>query len=642
MFNEIYSDTWLKEKDVNADLITKNSGIVNPIVAIKILNAVKKIVGIVHGNNKYEVMFNGQEESAYIDYSKKIIVLTSTLLKNNNKNYSLYDIIDIEAGLALHESGHAEYTPNPLQKENEQLYKRINSNIKHNIHNIIEDAVMEAIVSNDFPGYAAYFIKLRNHYFQNPSIEKCENENINRINEFLIGLRYTKKAELNDPLAIKAVELVKKFLLLPNEELKKLDRVELTQQVYDLIIIENNNKNNNNKNNNNNFGNSSCDSSGNSSNNSDDSNSNNIELGDDEDYCEVVYDLSNDEISGELKELIKKQFLEQNSKLDKNETTLIDSMLDEGFEENELETSNNKKYTVITCKPKVIPNDISKYNKSLQNMRRLIFKFRNKFSDANTIYKQNSYGLSRGNLDEDSLYSAKYNRNIFMNNTVNMTSRTKNIDIAFTIDCSGSMFACIDQNSARKRYEATRDLAVLFTEALAPINSINTWVFGFQESYDYISNQLIRKNSSVMIKDLPDEERYKLHDSTHLIQLYSPNMKTKYAIGSLSYGGFTPEYEGLTETINILQRQGKKENKKIIVMLTDGSPHSSLFTERYQKQLLTKKIQECKKKDITIIHLALTTEAEFTPYENKVKWDSQKGYDGLVDGFTKMLQKLIS
>ena len=191
MFNEIYSDTWLKEKDINIDLKSINSDMVNPLAAVKILNAVKKIVGIVHGNNKYEVIFNGQEETAYIDYGKQTIVLTSQLLKNPINGYSLYDIIDIEAGLALHESGHAEYTPNPIT--NKEMYARMDSQLKHQIHNIIEDTVMEQIVSNDFPGYEAYFLKLRNHYFKNDAIEKSDNDNMNRVNEFLIGLRYTSR-----------------------------------------------------------------------------------------------------------------------------------------------------------------------------------------------------------------------------------------------------------------------------------------------------------------------------------------------------------------------------------------------------------------------------------------------------------------
>lgn len=317
-------------------------------------------------------------------------------------------------------------------------------------------------------------------------------------------------------------------------------------------------------------------------------------------------------------------------------------MIEDEFEDDEIEVSAKKSFTVTTCKPKVLQKDIDKYNKSLKEMKKYISKFRNKFADANTIYRQNAYGLQSGYLDEDNLYSAKFNRNIFMNNVITTKSRTKNIDIAFVIDCSGSMFADLNNDGSKLRYEAARDLAVLFTEALQPINSINTWVFGFQTSSCYLDEKLFRNGAGISTNSLPLDERAKLKRSTTLIKLYSPDMKTKHAIGCLEPDGFTPEYEGLCETIKQLQNNGNKENKKVIVMLTDGEPNSTLFNGTSQRTLLKKKIQECKKKDITLIHLALTSEAENTPYENKVKWNSTLGYKGLIDGFIKMLQQQIS
>ena len=632
MFNEIYSDTWLKEQDVDIDLKSRNTDMVNPIAAIKILNAVKKIVGIVHGNNKYEVIFNGQEDTAYIDYRKQTIVLTSQLLKNPINGYSVYDIIDIEAGLALHESGHAEYTPSPIT--NTKMYERMNSYLKHQLFNIIEDTIMEQIVSNDFPGYEAYFLKLRNHYFKNDTIEKSDNDNMNRINEFLIGLRYTGKAKLYDQLSIKAVNLIKSYLTLPNEKLKQVDRVELMQQVYNLIIVTDNEQNNQQDDNdqkndqNNDFDNSNQDGSSNQT----------------SDKCDSSSDAINDidDITGDLKEFIEQQRREQHDKLNTAESALINSMIEDEFEDDEIEVSAKKSFTVTTCKPKVLQKDIDRYNKSLKEMKKYISKFRNKFADANTIYRQNAYGLQSGYLDEDNLYSAKFNRNIFMNNVITTKSRTKNIDIAFVIDCSGSMFADLSDDGSKLRYEAARDLAVLFTEALQPINSINTWVFGFQTSSCYLDEKLFRNGAGISTNSLPLDEREKLKRSTTLIKLYSPDMKTKHAIGCLEPDGFTPEYEGLCETIKQLQNNGNKENKKVIVMLTDGEPNSTSFSGASQRTLLKKKIQECKKKDITLIHLALTSEAENTPYENKVKWNSTLGYKGLIDGFIKMLQQQIS
>lgn len=632
MFNEIYSDTWLKEQDLDIDLKSTKSDMVNPIAAVKILNAVKKIVGIVHGNNKYEVIFNGQEDTAYIDYSKQTIVLTSQLLKNPINGYSLYDIIDIEAGLALHESGHAEYTPSPIT--NTKMYERMNSYLKHQLFNIIEDTIMEQIVSNDFPGYEAYFLKLRNHYFKNDTIEKSDNDNMNRINEFLIGLRYTGKAKLYDPLSIKAVNLIKSYLTLPNKKLKQVDRVELMQQVHDLIMVtgnkQDNKQNDNDQNNdqNNDFDNSNQAGSSNQTSNKCDSSS------------DAINDM--DDITGDLKEFIEQQRQERFDKLNKEESALINSIVEDEFEDDEIEVTAKKSFTVTTCKPKVLQQDVCEYNKSLKEMKKYISKFRNKFADANTVYRQNAYGLQSGYLDEDNLYSAKFNRNIFMNNVITTKSRTKNIDIAFVIDCSGSMFAPLSNNGSKLRYEAARDLAVLFTEALQPINSINTWVFGFQTSTGYLDEKLRRNGAGISANCLPLDERTKLRHSATLIKLYSPDMKTKHAIGYLNPDGFTPEYEGLCETIKQLQNNGNKENKKVIVMLTDGEPNSTLLSGASQRTLLKKKIQECKKKDITLIHLALTSEAENTPYENKVKWNSTLGYKGLIDGFIKMLQQQIS
>ena len=399
------------------------------------------------------------------------------------------------------------------------------------------------------------------------------------------------------------------------------------QQVYDLIILTNNNSQVD-------YSQMDCD----------DNNQGNDRRGNSSDNCDSSTSNADDtnEITGELKEFIEQQMQEQNEKLNEQETILINNMLEEEFEEDEFELSAQRKFTVTTCKPKVLQCDIDNYNKSLKEMKKYISKFRNKFADANTIYRQNAYGLQSGHLDEDNLYSAKFNRNIFMNNVVTTKSRTKNIDIAFVIDCSGSMYADLDNTGSKLRYEAARDLAVLFTEALQPINSINTWVFGFQTSSCYLDEKLRRSGANVSTNSLPLWERAKLKRSTNLIKLYSPDMKTKHAIGCLDADGFTPEYEGLCETIKQLQNNGNKEHKKVIVMLTDGEPHSTVFNGNSQKQLLKKKINECKKKDITLIHLALTSEAENTPYENKVKWNSNLGYKGLIDGFIKMLQQQIS
>jgi uncharacterized protein YegL len=169
---------------------------------------------------------------------------------------------------------------------------------------------------------------------------------------------------------------------------------------------------------------------------------------------------------------------------------------------------------------------------------------------------------------------------------------------------------------------------------LEPIRSIRTWVFAFQDAGTYQE----QKNGMV-VTGLNYEEQERLYYTTQLVNLYSPLNKNKYAIASIKHGGYTPEFEALHGTVEMLNKFARKESKKIIVMMTDGSPYSNRFYDREQRRLIRDKVKELEKKGVIVIHLALTSEAENTPYNNKVKWDSKLGYDGLVTGFIKMLKK---
>ncbi len=622
--NDVFSNSWLDQKHFKENL---NRGqIVNPITASKILNSVSKIVNIVHGNNKYQVIFKGQEETGYINYLKKQIVISTSLLKNPGK-YSIYDIVDIETGLALHESGHAEYT------FSKKLMNEMNNftELEHHIHNILEDAIMEKIVSNDYPGYEGYFIKLRSHYFKNNKIEKTGNILSDRVNELLIGLRYPGDTIIYDDKVKKSLNIVNDLMELPNEQLKNVDRVQLMRDILKILTSDNDKEK--------------------------DKNNTNYEYDDYDDYDDdndrnCIPTESNDEteqdsnspiswsdaedLMGELKQFLDSVRQENNSSLSNDELNLLNSFLEEDCLEEEYETSYNK-FEVVTCTPKIFIEDIKRYNTSKQRIKKHIMKFRNKFSDANTVYKQNAYGLQSGMLDEDNLYSAKYNRNIFMNNIISNVSRTKNIDIAFTIDCSGSMFANLDRKISR--IEAARDLCTLFVEALEPINSINTWVFGFKPSLEYICEKSKKEDNIIYSSDFSESERDRLNKSTHLIRAYSPKDRKKFGIGAIRAGGSTPEYEGLSKTVDILLKESRKDSKKVVVMLTDGDPMSDTFGYFTEIKLIEEKLRECEKKGITVIHLALTSEAEKTPYKHKIKWD--KGYESLIDSFLKMLKKQI-
>lgn len=672
---EVYSDSWLKQRDINIDLHNEyNTDNLNVYTLLKILNSVKQIVNIVHGNNQYDIIFDNKESSGYINYGNKTIVISAKLLKDPTNNYNLYDIVDILTGIALHESGHAEYSEKNTNKLNE-----LNTKIKHHIYNIIEDVVIEKLISNNFPGYEVYFLKLRKHYFKNASVTQTNNATMDKLNELLIGLRYVGETELKHQVVIDCINKINDIINLPNDKLMKIDRIQLTNEIFTLLFKSTNNiTNDNNVNNfknisktisshNNNNGSNNSDNSDNSDNNSNTSNpikedlENNEEKEEENDIIEITEnteetedveendiieiteetenieeteDIEDDELDGALKDFIEEQKKEQESTLNDLEKAQLSSLEDEEYDELINETKNSKRFYVDTCKPKTTDNDKLQYKKMHQNIKKQIITFRNKFAFANTPYNVNVYNLQTGQLDDDNLYSAKYNRNLFMNNTISTKSRTQDIDIAFVMDFSGSMSLYLDY--PKKRYHAAQELAILFSEALAPIKSINSWVLAFQtlESYNSYRNN-IQWNS------LSREEAIRTVSATQLINLYSPTNKNKYSITSIEPDGYTPEYEALYGTINMLKKHGKKTNKKIIVMMTDGEPSSDIFNEKEQIKGIKELIKECDRKDITIIHLALTDEASKTPYKNKVQWDPTLGYVGLIDGFTKMLKKVI-
>ena len=616
--NTVFSNTWLDQKHFKESL--DRGQIINPITASKILTSVSKIVNIVNGNNRYQVIFKGQEESGYIDYSKKQIVISTSFLKDPGE-YSIYDIVDLETGLALHESGHAEYS---FSKDVIDEMKKF-SQLEHYVYNILEDAIMEKIVSNEYPGYEGYFIKLRKHYFKKNKIRKTKDVLSDRINELLIGLRYPGDTIIYDDKVKEVLIIVNDLLKLSNEKLKKVNRVELAKKVLNMLLEPEDTSDNNEK------------------------TKDDINNGPENDTIQQNNQLTPSEhdgkartnqqdINGELKDFLNQMKKENSSSLSNEEINLLNSILEEEYLEEEYDTPYSK-FEVTTCNPKIFKSDKDKYNKSKKRIKKHIIKFRNKFSDANTLYRQNAYGLQSGILDEDNLYSAKYNRNIFMNTLISNQSRTKNIDIAFTIDCSGSMNIGLDHSITRMN--AARDLCTLFVEALEPINSINTWVFGFKNSMDYICDKSRKENTYINCYDFSDDERNRLLKSTHLIKAYSPTNKNKFGIGTLTAGGLTPEYEALTKTVDILLKESKKDSKKIIVMLTDGEPGSDTFSYYNEISLIKDKLKECKRNNITVIHLALTSDAEKTPYTNKIQWDMNGKYDSLIEAFLKTLKKEI-
>src|SRR3712207_9268474 len=95
--DEIYSNRWIN------GLVSK-SQLSDPDILAKILSSIKKFVNIVNDKNDYVVIFDEQENSGYINYGNKKIVISSKLVVNSPNDYTIYDVVDILTGITLHES----------------------------------------------------------------------------------------------------------------------------------------------------------------------------------------------------------------------------------------------------------------------------------------------------------------------------------------------------------------------------------------------------------------------------------------------------------------------------------------------------------------------------------------------------------
>lgn len=653
---EVYSNVWLDSKHFEEDLTT--SGFINPISINKILTAIKKVVSIIHGKNNYVVVFNGQENSGYINFNDKKIVLSTNIIKNEYKKYSIYELVDLETGLALHEAGHAEYT----ERFSRKLLKL--NNIEHNVFNIIEDCLMEHIVSMEYPGFSKYFLKLREYYFKEPKIEQTDNKLANRMNELLIGLRYPGDTIIVDEVSKECIRIIEEAKLNPN--LKNIDRVELAKQITHLIVKDLQNDDDKQQSNNNANGSENDSSTSGKNNGSNDRgiNSNNnikdsedidnsydnndtnssitIKGADDTGNGFSNPDFSDDEfISNELKKFLKQKRIEKDSSLTPEEALILDSLSNENFEENP-NSDFDCKVNISSCVPIITNDNIREYKEIKSRINKYTTLFRNKLADANTIYRVNAYNLQSGSLDEDSLYSAKYNRNIFMNNIVTNVSRTKNLDIAFLIDCSGSMSNGLF--SGMNRLDVAKDLCSLFVESLETIRSVNTWAFGFKDLLSYLRDKELTCNTNAALYNsrIPSEERSKLITTTQLINVYSPTNRNKNRIATLVSNGSTPEYEALTGVIDLLKKNGRRDSKKIIVLLTDGEPSSIALGRTSQRNLIRKRLSKCEKEGIVINHIAITDESsKSSAYKNKILWNDNNSYKKVVENFIKLLNSQL-
>jgi hypothetical protein len=536
---------------------------------VAVLNAVARIVDIVHGKQRYKVNFSSK--NMVTDFSQGVITLNAKPIISPPAGFSLADSVDVLTGMALHEAAHAQYTDHTF-------YTEIPGNpFMGAVRNLVEDIYVERLTTLLYPGYQGYFNKYRyyNHDLgkKHPPEIKADNSMHYELNkrtvDLILMLRSTTGYISDIARVRKAAEVIDARLTASEfKHLLKVNPRNLAIRVYNEL-----------------FGNI---------------------VQHDVAYTKPVnfidqYNNQNkyDEHQNDGKANISEnmQNMVQNLRQEEVHLANLDELNNLGFQDPEAPPPA----MVTFRRPVITKNAPEIYQHAREAIHPHIIRLRNKLGWANTRQVFNQYGLPSGELDQDTLYQAPFSNKIFSRSQI-IETRSRNLDIALLIDCSTSMTSKIADDLTR--LDLARNLATLFVEAMDPINSVQTWVYGFSQ------------------KVLVD-----------ITELYSPTLNTKQRLGTIEADGTTPEGSALKHCANKLIKEGRRMVPKVLIVLADGNPNPGK-----EKNLVKEQARRLQNMGCKLIHISISEHVSPYGYQHSIPWSD---YYTVINQFGKLLKTLV-
>ncbi|ABO49953.1 von Willebrand factor, type A [Desulforamulus reducens MI-1] len=537
------------------------------------LGAVSRVVDIVHGKQKFSVNFSSKETRT--DFAAKQIALSAEPLFNPPPGYLMPDIVDVLTGMALHEAAHAQFSK-------PEYYTEMPGNpFMAVIRNVVEDVYIEQLTSLYYPGYAGYFWKYRRYEFDlnpgkwshKPSKDLMENELNLRTSDFLLVMRSTRNYVSQVARVNNVADLLKKIIYVEKPaRLEKLNTRTVARRIYNEL-----------------FGNliqhdiayslpsSLLDYNNRGKHQAESGNTNNT---------------NKTNIPSDLQNLIQNMRQEQLQVANMSE--LMEAGLDPDY-------PPPPPPMVVFRRPLMDEGAIERYEQARSAVQPFVIRLRNRLSWANTRQVINQFQLPSGELDEDSLYQASYSNRIFRQTEI-INTRTRKLDICLLVDTSASMVYPAGKEISR--VELARNLAALFVEALEPVDSIKTWVFGFN-----------------------------LKGAVNMYELYSPALPNKARIGVTGAEGTTPEGTAVKYAALRMMAEGRPFVQKVLIVIADGNPNPGPETKLVKEQVKRLKALGCK-----TISILLGDRPPEYGYENSIPWTD---YNTVTTGFGRLLKKLV-
>ena len=201
------------------------------------------------------------------------------------------------------------------------------------------------------------------------------------------------------------------------------------------------------------------------------------------------------------------------------------------------------------------------YEESRKRVAPFISAIRKALSEHGVDFTYNLPGMRTGMLDTNRLAEIRQGvQNVYIRQN---RVKTDKINVALVIDESGSMDGF--------RSALARDTAVLINEAVAGLQTVNLFVYGYTSGYD----------SDVAI--------HKYHEAGE--------RESKYKIGSISSYGGTPTGEAIMECVHRIRR--RSQDKTLLFVVSDGFPNS----ERYVKTA----VNDVEKKNTKVIGVTINS-----------------------------------
>jgi hypothetical protein len=235
-------------------------------------------------------------------------------------------------------------------------------------------------------------------------------------------------------------------------------------------------------------------------------------------------------------------------------------------------SDNSKEYLTYKLHPSTQGNfDYTIYNEAVGLARSM--KNNLSFLDSRLNRIQESFELQNGEIDEDELFSIKYNNNIFYETE---EAQGYNLDFAVLIDESGSMGSI---TKGRYRYKIDEAKIAALGLALSLINSnyINLYLYGHSTSnegmelFEYINTKENKRNVSSLFN----------------IKYRQSNVDG-YAIKAMG---------------DILSKSNAKQ--KVLIVISDGQPAGVNYCGELAEKHVKQVVESLEKQNVFVIQVAV-------------------------------------